>query len=190
MNKKALVTGGGRGLGRAIAKALSKKDIEVTVISRTKTDSGDHFIVLDLLKKDSPEKLIDQLKNSSRFPDIIIHNLGGTMDFHDPLGPIEKWEEVWRLNLGVAIQLNNFLIPNMQKKKWGRVVHISSLAATKLTRSIAYCSAKAALDVYVKGITKPFLRDNIVVSSVSPRRISTEDDMQAVVKQVLERCKL
>ena len=104
-----------------------------------------------------------------------MHNVGGGLGQKGPLDKVEDWNAVWQFNVGIAIEINSVLIPEMKKHGWGRVVHISSITAElgdpsmkSLGGSLAYAAAKAYLNAYIKGLGREMAKDNIVVSGVMP----------------------
>jgi Dehydrogenases with different specificities (related to short-chain alcohol dehydrogenases) len=182
--KSALVVGAGRGLGRKIALVLAKEGIQVGVISRTETDiislvadmggeiKGHWGLVKDLVPDGVPTQIAKEIFAQGRNIDIVIHNLGGTLAVRDPFCSIEDWRKVWRLNLEIAVELNRCLIPPMQQRKWGRVVHISSISATLSRGALPYCTVKAALNAYTKNLGAAVAPDGVVVTAVMPGAIS------------------
>ncbi len=185
-NKIALITGAGRGIGRATALGLAKEGCKIVVVSRTKNDldqvvkeaggkkKGHVAIALDLTKKGSPKKLVSFLKAKIGLPQIIIHNLGGALNVRDHFCSMADFNKIYRLNFEVAVELNLDLLPIMQKKKWGRVIHVSSIAGAENQGPIPYCCAKAALNAYVRSMGGVVGRDNVVLSSVLPGAVFTE----------------
>lgn len=186
-NKKALVTGAGRGIGRAIALALAQEGAQVAVVARTSRDvnalvkdMGGKFrghlgVVMDLTKEKAPQKLQTILEKSKfGFPDIVVHNLGGTMDIKDPFCPLADWRKVLRFNFEVAVELNGFLIPTMQKRRWGRVIHISSISGMENHGPVTYCAAKAALTAYTRAMGGVVAPDGVVVSALLPGAVLTQ----------------
>lgn len=153
---KALVTAGSRGIGAAIVKSLQAQGHEVMSLSRTEG--------CDLMQG-IPENL--------DYPDILIHNLGGTLGITDPFCSLEDWIRVFQMNLGVAIDLNRTIVPNMQRKGWGRVVHISSVSALENQGTVPYCSMKAALNAYVRSFGRVVAKDGVCVSAVMPGAVFT-----------------
>ena len=182
--KTALVTGAGRGLGKAIALELAAEGVNIIACSRGEAGleslmqelhQGQHsFISLDLSSIDAPKNVIRQVKNSVGCPDIIVNNVGGNLGYTDPLGPVSEWREVMRLNVEVAIEIHQAFIPEMQKKKWGRICHISSIAALENQGPPSYCAAKLALNAYVRSLGRYVSRDNVILTSVMPGAVYTD----------------
>ncbi|MBI5741883.1 MAG: SDR family oxidoreductase [Nitrospirae bacterium] len=185
--KRALVTGAGRGLGRSVAACLAREGASVAVVSRTPSDvdalvremggksAGHYGVALDLVNDGAPSKLVDDMKNAGFGPvDIIVHNLGGTLNISDPFCSVEDWRRVWRFNLEVAVELNLLLTPAMQERKWGRIVHISSIASMENQGPVPYCSIKAALTAYARSIGRVLASDGVIVTAVLPGAVFTD----------------
>lgn len=184
--KKALITGAGRGIGHDIALALASEGVRCAVVSRTESDldklvlklnkkSKGHFkMSLDFLNPSAAEILTSRLAKDFGVPDIIIHNVGGDMNIKDPFCSIEDYRKVWRLNFDVAAELNLLLLPALQKKKWGRVVHISSIASVENQGTVPYCSAKAALNAYTRSMGRFVAKDGVIMTAVLPGAIFTD----------------
>jgi len=183
----ALVTGASRGIGKAIALALAKEGVRVAVVSRSKPDLNrlmaempngnkrNFAIALDLEKENAPQILFKRLKNDFGIPEIIVHNLGGTLDIRDPFCSIEKWRRVFRVNFEVAVEINSLIVPYLQKKKWGRIIHISSISAMENHGPVTYCATKAALTAYARSFGGVVAPDGVVVSAVLPGAIFTKN---------------
>ncbi len=181
--KSALVVGASRGLGRAIALSLAKEGAQVGVVARNQADllsllaemggevKGHWSQVKDLVPDHAPRELVETIQSHGKQIDIIIHNLGGTLGIRDPFCSVSEWRSVWRLNLEIATDLNRYLIPSMQQRKWGRVVHISSIAATLSRGALAYCTVKAALNAYTKNLGCTVAPDGVVVTAIMPGAI-------------------
>lgn len=185
--KRALVTGSGRGIGRSIAVCLAQEKAHVATVSRTASDikslvaamegAGEKHLglVQDLTPDGSPEKLVRTLKRSKFWPiDIVVHNMGGTLNMEDPLCSVREWRKVWRLNLEAAIELNRVLIPSMRVRGWGRIIHISSVSSLEHHGPVSYCSVKAALTAYARALGRVVAPDGIVVTAVLPGAVFTE----------------
>jgi NAD(P)-dependent dehydrogenase (short-subunit alcohol dehydrogenase family) len=181
--RTALVTGGGRGLGRSIASCLAREGVRVAVVARTVTDveafvaahGGEHRgLACDLAEEGAPARMIAEVGAPFDRPDILVHNVGGTLDIADPYCSVADWRRVYRFNLEIAIELNVMLVPHMQRQKWGRVVHVSSIAALENQGPVPYCSIKAALNAYTRSFGRFVSADGVNVSAVMPGAVFTE----------------
>ncbi len=181
--KVALVTGSGRGLGRSIAESLSREGVRLILTARTEED-------LSLLAKTLPSEvvycpadlstqkgyltLVDFIQKQNLQPDILIHNVGGNLNVTNPLCSIEEWREVMRINVELPLEFNKLYVPGMQKKKWGRICHVSSIAGLENQGPPSYCAAKAALIAYARSLGRYLAKDGIVVTSILPGAVYTE----------------
>lgn len=184
--KRALVTGAGRGLGRSIALCLAEEGVKVAVVSRTNSDleslveemggkNRGHFgMAVDLTRTGMPFSVVNELVSGFGPIDIVVNNLGGTLEIRDPFCAISDWQKIWRFNLEVAVELNLLLIPYMQKQKWGRIVNISSIAGTENQGPVPYCSVKAAFNAYTRSMGRLLAPDGIVMTAVLPGAVFTE----------------
>ncbi len=182
----AIVTGASRNIGRSIAKALAKEGARLILISRSVDNleevikeiggsPGKHCCVaLDLQATDSVKILKERLPGDFAIPDIIVHNLGGSLGVTDAFVSAEVWAKVWRYNVGIAHDLNREFIPAMLAKQWGRVVHLSTLSTHTYDGYAPYVSAKCALDGYIKGMSRLFSRHNVIMNAIAPGLIDIE----------------
>ena len=184
----ALVTGAGRGIGRAIAQCLAREGVRVAAVSRTQADldslmeamggtgTGHLAVTLDLAPDGAPEKLLAELEQAGFGPiDIAVHNMGGTLDISDPFCPITDWRRVYRFNFEVAVELNRLIVPDMQRRRWGRVIHVSSISAMENHGPVTYCAVKAALTAYTRSFGGVVAPDGVVVSAVLPGAVYTDE---------------
>ena len=171
--RNALVVGASRGIGLEIARELSAEGCKVTAVARSMPKvNGWTTYAIDMLPADAPEFLYRMM--AGNLPDIIVHVLGGSQGVTDTLAPSSDWIKVWRLNLGVAHDLNRLFLPVLQRNKWGRIIHLSSNATRIGTGYSPYTSAKAALDGYVKAVSREFSKDGVIVTAVAPGIVHTE----------------
>ena len=160
INKKvALVTGGATGIGFAICKELANEGAKVIFTSRNiksvkesekklKMINPDGYgIVCDVTKSYARSSLFRKLKKKDR-PDIIVNNVGDTLNILDPYCGLSEWTKLFNLILGTAIEINNNFIPYMSKKKWGRIVNIAAGASYENSGPVPYCTFKAAFSAY------------------------------------------
>ena len=184
--RPALVTGAGRGIGRAIAKELAKEGTRVAVVARTRSDidslieemggasKGHYGTTLDLMEDGALGLLVDNLLKECAQPDIVVHNLGGTLDVTDPFCSVADWRRVWRFNVEIAIELDLLLLPGMRKARWGRVVHISSMSGLENQGPIPYCAAKAAVIAYTRSMSRFLAPEGVIITTVLPGAVITE----------------
>ena len=171
-NKKVLITGASQGLGKILINKYLESGATVISTSRKniKSYKNENFFnfKINLNKKNSEIILIKILKEKKLFPDILINNIGGDLNLKDPLVKYSDFEKVFRLNFGVTLDLINRLVPNMKMNNWGRVCFVSSISGYENHGTPAYCSAKAAINAYIRSIGRLLIKDNIIVTGVSP----------------------
>ncbi|OGV37076.1 MAG: hypothetical protein A2X48_04500 [Lentisphaerae bacterium GWF2_49_21] len=181
--KLALVTGASRGIGQAVCGALADEGVRVALISRSKDQlksflvdkGGDHIpLEYDLSEEGAPSRMIDELVAIAGYPDIVVNNVGGNLNITDPFCNIEDWRRSYRYNLEIAIEINRLVLPHMQRNKWGRIVHMSSIAALENQGSPTYCAMKAALNAYVRCVGRYVSSSGVSMSSVMPGAIYIE----------------
>jgi len=184
--RRALVTGASAGIGFAIARALANEGAHVAIAARRPDDvetavgglggqhAGHRGYAVDLTAEEGPARLLRAAADAGHV-DILVHNLGGTLGVNDPLAPLARWRDVFRLNLEVAIELNDALLPAMIDRGWGRIVAVLSLGAREHSGTIAYGTAKAALGAYTRGLARNVAKHNVVVTAVSPGATLTEN---------------
>ena len=185
-HKRVLISGGSNGIGKELALQFAKEGCKVTLISRNKNKlknvvdkiggkkKGHYFYNIDLLPEGNGTKISKRILNDLGVHDIIVHCVGGALGMGNPLASYTDWLKVWRFNVGIAIEINNVFVKELVKKKWGRVIHVSSISAIVGDSKIAYASSKSYLNSYVKGLSKLFINKNIVFSAVMPGPLLTK----------------
>ena len=161
--RTALVVGASRGIGLEVSRELRAEGCKVITVSRSEG--------VDLMPLGAPEAFCAEIQDTP--PDIIVHVLGGSQGITDTLGNSADYSKVWRLNLGIALEINGLFIPVMQRNKWGRIVHVTSNATRIGTGYGPYTSAKGALEGYVKVAAREFSKDGVVISAVAPGIVHT-----------------
>ena len=183
-DRLALVSGASRGIGQAIAKELAREGGRVILVARSAhaleavrsqmTIPERHCVVaVDLMADGGVQKLADIISKLGNL-DIMVHNLGGSLQIQQVFAPVDDWKKVWQFNVGICQELNQIFVPPMVKRRWGRIVHLSALSTTTYQGNPAYVSSKCALEAYVKSISREVSRHNVIVSAVAPGAIAVE----------------
>jgi 3-oxoacyl-[acyl-carrier protein] reductase len=185
-NRVALVTGASKNIGRAIALALATEGARVILVGRSEKNLNEvsaemagapgrhHSIALDLQLPGSPLRLKELLRGEFENPEILVHNLGGSLGVTDAFASSAEWAKVWDFNVGIAHELNRLFVPDMIARKWGRILHLSTLSTQTYDGYAPYTSAKCALDGYVKNISRQMSRHNVIMNSLAPGLINLE----------------
>lgn len=169
MNKKILVTGGSKGLGKEICKKLVSENYEVISFSRTMPEFG-KWIKIDFMN--------DDIKKIPPYKRIfcIIHNIGGTLGIREEnwsiLTKYSNWLDVWNFNVGIAIKINEIYLPYMMQRKEGKLIFISSDSTTHLKASSPYVCSKSFLDTYCDILQRELDKYSISVMRINPPRLN------------------
>ena len=184
-DRLALVTGASRGIGRAIAGALAREGARVILVARSQeqlevvrkeiatTERKHNCYTIDLMAEDGVARLIKAITTDLGEPDIVVHNLGGSFGIA-AFATSEDWKKVWHFNVGIGHEINRAFIPGMVKRRWGRIVHLSTLSTITYNGYAPYVSAKCALEGYVKSVNREVSKDNVIISAVAPGAIYSE----------------
>lgn len=190
--KIALVTGGTKGAGKAIAERLVQAGAKVIITARNAPEVHDgkfYFISSDLSKADETQKLLNEIKNLLGGVDILINNVGGS---ETPGGGFQvltdaDWQESLNTNLLAPVRLDRGLLPYMLDKKSGVIIHIASIQRTLplYDSTLPYAAAKAGLVNYSKSLSNEVSPKGVRVLTVSPGFIQT-DSSERMVKRLAE----
>ncbi|MDQ1088546.1 SDR family oxidoreductase [Siphonobacter sp. SORGH_AS_1065] len=187
--KIALVTGGTKGTGKAIAERLLQAGATVIITARNapqEADSRLHFIASDLSKAPEAQEVINEVLSTYGRLDILVNNLGAS---ETPAGGFAvlsdaNWESTLQANLLALVRLDRGFLPQMIEQKSGVIIHIASIQG-KLplyASTLPYAAAKAGLINYSKSLSNEVTPKGVRVLTVSPGWIRTEN-----VKVWLER---
>ena len=196
--KVALVTGSTRGIGRATAEKLAQAGASVIVTGRSedralevakeikeKTGSETFAVGMDLGIKESVEKAFEKITNRFGSVDILVNNAGMNRDTLFLRMKLEDWEEIIRVNLTGTFLVTQLAVKGMIKKRWGRIINMSSVVAfTGNVGQANYSSAKAGLVGFTKTLAKELASRNITVNAVAPGFIET--DMTEVLPEEIK----
>jgi NAD(P)-dependent dehydrogenase (short-subunit alcohol dehydrogenase family) len=186
-NKIAIVTGGGGGIGGAIAERFARVGAKLAIAdidtdaakarAAQLTDRGTNAIAVtaDVTSKKSVDALIQAaLARWSRI-DILVNVAGGADRKLVVDMTAADWDHIVDMNLKSVFLCSQAVLPTMQKQKYGKIVNISSIYGFtgNATRS-SYAAAKAGVAVFTKSLALEVIQDGINVNAVAPGRIATE----------------
>jgi NAD(P)-dependent dehydrogenase (short-subunit alcohol dehydrogenase family) len=187
----AVVTGGTRGIGAAIAANLASRGANVVISARAsaEVDSGlVELIVADAATAEGAQHFAAEAERALGEVDIVVNNAGGGAPFPGGVSTIPdgEWEAALLANLLSAVRLDRLLVPGMRARGRGAIVHISSSSARQPTSQIAhYAAAKAALTNYGKSLALECAPDGVRVNTVSPGMTMTSA-VEGVVAMLAE----
>lgn len=178
--KIALVTGGTKGAGKAIAERLLMAGATVIITARNFPEDNNsllHFIPSDLSKAENAQKLVDEVLSRYGKLDILVNNLGSSST---PAGGFsalndEDWVSTLQANLLAPVRLDRAFLPQMIDRKNGVIIHIASIQGILplYDSTLPYAASKAALRNYSKSLSNEVTPKGVRVLTVSPGWINT-----------------
>jgi acetoacetyl-CoA reductase len=194
MAKVAVVTGGTRGIGAAIAKGLKGADHSVAATyhgndeaaAKFKADTGIAVYKWDVADADASAAGIRQVEADLGPVEVLVNNAGITRDgmFHKMT--FDQWSAVIRTNLDSMFNMTRPVIEGMRERGWGRIVNISSINGQKGQMGQAnYSASKAGIIGFTKALAQENARKGITVNCVCPGYIDT-DMVAGISEKVLE----
>ena len=202
--KTALVTGGSRGIGRAIARALAARgamvaityreqaELAVEVVREIETEiEGDAAAwQLDVRDGVRVKEVVQEISERHGPLSILVNNAGVVRDNYLRFMAQDEWDDVLQTNLTGAFLCAKAVLAGMQRAKWGRIINISSDAAyTGDVRRANYAAAKAGLLGLTRALAREVAPQGITVNAVCPGMIETEltAEMEATRREGLLR---
>lgn len=186
-DRVALVTGGGRGLGRAFAQRLASEGVSVAVAAQTESqvnetaeliesDGGAALsFVADVSEDTVVKKMVSDIEQRLGPVSLLVNNAG----IYGPVGPewdvdISDWRRCLEVNLLGPVNCTHAVLPGMIERKQGRIINLSSMAAsTQKAYASAYSTSKAALAQYTNCIAGSLRRFGISVFAYHPGTVRT-----------------
>jgi NAD(P)-dependent dehydrogenase (short-subunit alcohol dehydrogenase family) len=186
--KVALVTGGSKGLGKAMARGLAEAGADIVISSR----HGDELqrtldeilkatprrglaVVADMTQREDVQRLADKALTFMGRVDILVNNAGSNIP--QPIDEIkdEDWDSLLELNLTSVMMLTRALIPQMKERRWGRIIHITSILGfvSNAGRS-TYSATKAGLIGMCMGSASDLGPFGITVNCIAPGPFLTD----------------
>jgi NAD(P)-dependent dehydrogenase (short-subunit alcohol dehydrogenase family) len=198
--RMALVTGGSKGLGLAMARGLARAGADVVISSRHEdelqsalvtilADTGrrGHYIVADMTNRADVKRLSDEAVRVMGKVDILVNNAGSNTP--QPIDAITDaaWDNLLELNLTSVMALTRALVPGMKQRRWGRVIHVSSMMAfiSKEGRN-AYSATKAALIGMARASALELGPFDVTVNCLAPGPFITDLPLQVLSREERE----
>ncbi len=201
--QNAIVTGASQGLGRAIAVALSASGARVALVARNAeklaetqklcTDAGGKADVMagDVSSKESVEKIIDTVCDDWGQLDIVVNNAGITRDNLMPAMSDEQWDDVIMVNLRGTFLFTRAASQRMMRKRYGRIINISSVSGLiGNAGQTNYSASKAGVIGMTRSLAKELGKRKVTVNAVAPGFIEsemTEKLSDSILKEVTKR---
>ena len=202
MSNVAWVTGAGKGIGEAIARALGAAGIKIAVSARTQTDidrvaaaindrGGAAFAVAcDVTQPASVAEAVSRV-GQTLGPITILVNNAGAADSHKFIGHDDAlWRRMIDVNLNSVYYVTKAVVPMMVEAKWGRIINIASIASKVGAKYVAaYTASKHGVLGLTRALALEFVSNNITVNAVCPGYVDTPMTDRAVAN-ITSRTKL
>jgi 3-oxoacyl-[acyl-carrier protein] reductase len=181
----AIVTGGSKGIGFAVARALLDRGFQVAISARKEDElrraaaslgSTDavHTVRADVREPGDAQRLIDETTSRFGGVDVLVNNAGVGLFANVADMSVEQWRQVMQTNLDGVFFCTRAALPEMRRRGGGFVINISSLAGKNaFAGGAAYCASKAALNQFSEALMQEVRYDNIRVSYVMPGSVAT-----------------
>jgi 3-oxoacyl-[acyl-carrier protein] reductase len=187
-NRVAIVTGGSRGMGKAIGIHLSREGVKVCLVARdaevlaeteaeigSMSDTPVMTIAGDVSDPGLAERAVKTVEDAWGQVDILINNGGGPamgsfLDHDD-----EAWLAALQLNLLSTVRFTKACVPGMKNRQWGRIVNItSSLAKEPSAPMVLSATARAGVSAFSKSVSHELAVDNITINTILPGGVKTD----------------
>jgi 3-oxoacyl-[acyl-carrier protein] reductase len=185
--RTALVTGASQGIGEAIARRLAERGARVILASRSEErlaalaaelrDAGGEAVAvtLDVSQPEAVEERLKQLPEGFAEVDILVNNAGITADNLLARMSLDEWQRVLQTNLTGAYAVTRALVRGMMKRRWGRIISVSSVVGLMGNAGQAnYAAAKAGLIGFSKSLARELASRGVTVNVVAPGFVETD----------------
>ena len=203
--RSAIVTGGSRGIGRAIAVELGRQGANVFLTYRSNSAMADAVVAeirafgvqaqaaeIDVMDPAAIERMVEQAHEAFGGPDILVNNAGMTDDGLLLRMSEESWDQVIDTNLKGTFLATKLAVRHMTRARWGRVINITSIVGEMGNAGQAnYAAAKAGIIGFTKAVAREVAPRNVTVNAVAPGFVLTdmtsgltEEQQQAILRMV------
>ena len=193
--RRAVVTGGGRGIGVAVAEALAAVGASVVVTARTGAEieavaeglrgagGAAHAVVCDVADPDSVAAMVARARELLGGVDILVNNAGVARSAPFLKVTLEEWEHLHRVNATGALLATQVFLPEMLERRWGRIVNVASVASFIGARYItSYAASKHALLGMARCLADELGGTGVTVNSVCPSYVDTPMTDESVAR--------
>ena len=195
MGRVAVVTGGTRGIGAAIATALRNADYTVAAnyvgndaaAKAFSNSTGIAVYKFDVADFESCQDALSKIEQELGAVDVLVNNAGVTRDGTMHRMDFEQWESVIRTNLGSCFNMSRCVIDGMRQRGFGRIVNIGSInGQAGQYGQVNYAAAKSGIHGFTKALAQEGAAKGVTVNAIAPGYIDT-DMVRAVPEHVLEK---
>lgn len=180
--RTALVTGGGSGIGQAIAHALSDAGAALVLVGRREKLLLESLngrsglpVPVDLMNDTACAALHEACENAGVTPDIIVNAAGLNPRKHADEVTHDVWQQTIHLNLNVPFFLARMFVPHMKAQGWGRIINIASLQSSRAFQNgIAYGASKGGITQLTRAMAEAWSGDGINANAIQPGFFPTE----------------
>lgn len=195
MARVAVVTGGTRGIGRAICEQLQGSGFTAianyagndAAAEQLKADTGIQSYKFDVGDHEACQEVCAQIEADIGPVDAVVNNAGITRDGTLHRMSFDDWNEVMRINLGGCFNMAKACFPGMRERGWGRIVNIGSInGQAGQYGQVNYAAAKSGIHGFTKALAQEGAKFGVTVNAIAPGYIDT-DMVAAVPEPVLEK---
>jgi 3-oxoacyl-[acyl-carrier protein] reductase len=186
--KTAVVTGGSRGIGRAIAEVLAERGAQVAIAYRDREDLAGEVVSTiaarggrawagqcNVADEASVNSFFDQAVSALGVIDVLVNNAGITRDTHALMLDRARWDDVLTVNLDGAYFCTRAAMRGMLLRRWGRIINVSSPSAVMpLPGQASYAASKAGLEGLTRALSRDLAGKGVLVNAVAPGLIETD----------------